>query len=187
MLICFDLSYRYRFLASIIAPWLLALIYTVLGFSPIYSGNPILRSTCIIYYPCLQHIDILIYSNSQLEVDTLYCFLLPYITSLLNNIASQLDILLRSFMFAQSISEYSDSILGSYTLRYTSLVGLNQFPNSPKHIFCLIVDLKYLLISFTALSCFFARSRNCWLSCPTQKAMSGRVYTIVYIILPIAL
>ncbi len=186
MSICFNLSYKYVFLTNIIAPWLSALISIVLRSVPIYSRKPISHRTCAIYYSCLQYIDILIYSDSQLEVNTIRCFLLPYTIGLFKSIATCLEILFLSFIFAQLALEYSTSMSRSQILRHASFVGLSLFPKGPKRIFCLIVDLRYLLISFTVLSCFFARSRSCWLSCLIQNTMLGREYTIIYIMLPIA-
>ncbi len=186
MSIYFDLSYRCAFLTNTIAPQLSALILIVLRSVPIYSRKPILYKTYTIYCPCLQHVDMPIYLDSQLEVNTIRCFLLPYAIGLLKSIATCLEILFLSFIFAQLVLEYSTSISRSQILRHTSFVGLSLFPKGPKYIFCLIVDLRYLLISFTALSCFFARSRSCWLSCLIQNIILGREYTIVYIILPIA-
>ncbi len=151
MSIYFDLLYRYRFLASIITPQLSVLILIVFRSFPIYSGNPISRRTCIIYYPCLQYIDILIYSNSQLKVNTKRYFLLLYITGLLKSIVICSEILLQSFIFTQLVLEYNTSILGSQILRHAFFISLNLPLKGLKYIFYLIIDLKYRLISFTTL------------------------------------
>ncbi len=161
----FDFLYKYGFLANIIAPQLSTLISIVFEFVPIYSRKPMFYKTCAIYCPCLQYIDILIYSDSQLKVNTARYFLLLYITSLLKSIAICPEILFLSFIFAQLVSEYSISISRLQILRHASFISLSLSLNKLKRIFCLIVDLKYLLISFTTLSCFFTKSRSYQLSC----------------------
>ncbi len=128
----------------------------------------------------------LIYSDSQLNIDTIRCFLLLYITGLLKSIATCLEILFLFFIFTQSASEYSASISRLQILRRAFFISPNSFLKRLKYIFYLIINLRYLLISFTTLLYFFTKSRSYQLSCLIQNTILGQEYTIVYIMLLIA-